>query len=131
MNKKNQRREAAQKRAKRQKITLMAVCAVLAVGFAVGLIMYQITRPAARVFSVPGQSVTLYEDGRFTARLAHNHNLSGTFIEEVSGNVSAISFFTGGNTVSTQIEDDVLILPPQWRSNCRAHVHETEFPLQR
>ena len=131
MSSKKQRREAAQKKARRRKITVMAICATLAVIFVIGIIVYQITRPGSRVFAAgANQSVTLYDNGRFTARLAHNVNFSGTFTEEVDGEVTTILFNQGGNTVSTQITNDVLLLPPQWRAAC-GHGHETEFPLRR
>ena len=132
MSSKKQRREAAQRRAKKKKITILAACITLTVAFVAAIIVYQVTRPDTRVFAVAGnQSVTLYEDGRFTARLAHNVNFSGTFTEEVNGNVTEISFVHGGNAVSTQIENDVLLLPGPWRATCRVHSHETEFPLRR
>jgi hypothetical protein len=132
MNTKKQRREAAQQKAKKKRILILAVCAACVAAVIAAAILIHVNRPAARVFSVPGnQSVTLYEDGRFTARLAHNVNISGTFTEDVSGNVTAISFTHGGNTVSTQIEDDILILPVPWRAACRVHSHEIEFPLMR
>ena len=132
MGKKNREREAAQKRTKKKRITTLAVCAVFTVAVIAVAIIAHVNRPDTRVFAIGGQTVTLYDNGRFTARLAHNVNISGTFTEEMSGtaNVTAISFTHGGNTVSTQIEDDVLLLPPQWRATCRIHVHEIEFPLQ-
>ena len=130
MGKRSKQREEAQQRAKKKKIAALAVCAVLAVAVIAVSVIVHVNRPGARVFAVGGQAVTLYDNGRFAARLAHNVNISGTFTEEVSGNVTAISFTHGGNTVSAQIEGDVLLLPPQWRAACRAHVHEIEFPLQ-
>ena len=132
MGSKKKRREAAQRKTKRRKITLLAVCVAFLVVYTVAVIVYHATRPDSRVFAVAGnQSVTLYENGRFTARLAHNVNLSGTFTEEVHGDVITISFTQGGGTVSTQIENDVLLLPDPWRATCEFHRHETEFPLRR
>jgi hypothetical protein len=132
MSTKKQRREAAQKRAKKKRITTIAILSVCAVAIIVVFTVYALTRPDSRVFSVPGnQSVTLYENGRFSARLAHNVNFSGTFTEEVSENVTEISFTHNGNTVITQIENNVLLLPETWRATCRAHNHEIEFPLSR
>jgi len=127
---KKERRIAAQKKAQKTKMTIMAVVAICVVAIIAGTIIYTITRPDSRVFAVSGgQSVTLYENGRFTARLFHNFNANGTFVEDESTGV--ISFTHGGNTVSTQIENDVLILPVQWRAACRVHSHEIEFPLAR
>ena len=130
MGKKSKQREEAQKRAKKKKIIALCVCAVFSVAVIAVAIIAHANRPDTRVFSIGGQAVTLYDNGRFAARLAHNVNISGTFTEEFDGSVTAISFTHGGNTVSTQIEGDVLLLPPQWRAACRAHVHEIEFPLQ-
>lgn len=132
MNTKKQRREAAQKRAKKKRMAIAAMCAAtLAFGIA-AIVIFAATRPDSRVFAVPGgQSITLYENGRFTARLFHNINFSGTFIEDTSENVTTITFMRGRNTVSTQIENDVLLLPMPWRATCRAHSHEIEFPLVR
>ena len=131
MSVKNKRREAAQKRAKRKKMTILAVCSALVGAFIIAAVVYTVTRPSARVFAVPGNlSVTLYENGRFSARLAHNVNLSGTFTEETHGDVSLITFAYGRNMVSTQIENDVLMLPFEWRTGC-AHGHAVAFPLRR
>ena len=132
MSKKNKRREAAQKKARQRKIAMLYLCglAILAV-VAVAVVMH-ITRPQVRVFAAEGNlSVTLYENGNFSARLAKNVNLSGTFTEVVSGNMSTITFNHGGNTVFTHIEDDVLILPVPWRAVCVVHSHAIEFPRRR
>jgi len=127
---KKQRREAAQKKAKKKRITIMAACFICLVAVMVAAITYTVTRPDTRVFAVPGgQSVTLYENGRFAARLFHNIDITGTFAEDEDSGV--ISFTHGGNTISSQIEDDILILPMQWRATCMNHSHEVEFPLVR
>ncbi|MCL2238753.1 MAG: hypothetical protein FWC07_02235 [Defluviitaleaceae bacterium] len=130
MNEKKQRREAAQRRAKKKRLTILVLCVACLMVVVTAAIIYVATRPDSRVFAVSGgQSVTLYENGRFVARLFHNMNISGNFTEDVSGNITTISFFHGGNTVSTQIENDVLILPISWRATCRIHSHEIAFPL--
>ena len=132
MNTGRQRREAAQKRAKKKRITILAICAVVLVAAITTAIVFSLNQPDSRVFTVPGgQSVVLYENGRFEARLFHDTNISGTFSEDVDGDITAISFMHGRTTVSTQIEDDVLILPMQWRATCRFHSHEIEFVLVR
>jgi len=129
---KKERREAAQKKAKKKRMTILAVCAACLVAAIAAVIIYAVTRPDTRVFAVPGgQSVTLYENGNFAARLFHNINISGTFTEDANGSVTVISFTHGRNTVSTQIEDDVLLLPEPWRATCGVHSHEIEFPLVR
>jgi len=130
MNTKKERREAAQKRARKKRIAIIATLATCVVLFIVAAVVYTVTRPDSRVFQVAGgQSVILYENGRFSANLFHNMSISGTFTEDVGEDASVISFTHGGTTIFTQIEDDVLILPVPWRSNCRTHSHEIEFPL--
>ena len=112
-----QRREAAQKRARKKRMTKMAVCATGLVVAVIAVIIYMATRPDSRVFEVPGgQSVVLFENGRFVAQLFHNTEISGTFIEDTSGSVTTISFTHGGNTVSTQIENiAAFFVPVQFR----------------
>jgi hypothetical protein len=125
-----QRREVAQKKARKKRLTILAVCAVFLVVTVITAVIYATTRPASLVFEVPGgQSVVLFENGHFAAHLFHNVEISGTFVEDLSGNVTTISFTHDGNTVSTQIYDNVLILPVPWRATCRIHSHEIEFPL--
>ncbi|MCL2222937.1 MAG: hypothetical protein FWC20_11455 [Oscillospiraceae bacterium] len=133
MGTKKQRREAAQKKAKKKRIITFTACIACLMLVVVAIIIYTATRPDSRVFAVSGgQSVTMYENGRFVARLFHNIDISGTFTEDNNnGNVTEISFTHGNTTVSAQIEDDVLTLPMQWRATCRIHSHEIEFPLVR
>ena len=110
---------------------MLIVCTTCVAALIIALIVYNITRPDMRIFSIADQRITLYENGNFSARLAHNINISGTYTEQVNDNVTAISFTHGGNTVSSQIENNVLSLPFEWRAACIAHSHETEFPLRR
>ena len=135
MSSKKQRREVAQRKAKKKRQTLLLMCAAGLAVVITAVVVYTLTRPDSRVFAVSsGQTVVLYENGRFVANLFHDANISGTFTEEEndeSGRVTTISFTHGGNTVLTQIEDDVLTLPPSWRATCRIHIHDTEFQLVR
>jgi len=133
MNTKKERREAAQKKAKQQKIIVTVICAVVAVTVVVVLAVYIATRPDSRVFAVPGpggtgqHSVTLYDTGRFVARLFHNNNFSGTFVEDGG----TLTFTHGATTTTGQIDGDEFLLPIPWRGTCRLHSHEIAFPLVR
>ena len=127
-----QRREAAQRKAKKKRLTIIAVGAASFAAIIIALAIYSATRPDIRVFAVPGgQSVVLRENGSFVANLFHDAEISGTYTEDESGSVTTISFTHGGNTVSTQIEGDVLMLPAPWRATCRFHSHEIGFPRVR
>ena len=128
MNTKKAQREAALKKAKKKRTIILAAFAACVVAIVVFAILVYANQP--RVFSADGQSVTLHEGGSFSASLAHGTSISGTFTEQVDGNVTAVLFTHGGNTVSTQIVDDVLLLPIEWRVGC-AHGHAVEFPLRR
>ena len=130
MGTRRQRREAAQSKARKRRMTIMALCAICLVAIIIAIVIYVATRPDSRVFAVPGgQSVALYENGRFVAKLFHNVTISGTFTEDVNGGITVVSFTHNGTTVSTQIEDDVLVLPVPWRATCIVHIHEIAFPL--
>lgn len=132
MNTKRDRREAAQKKAKQKKIMILALCSAFLATAIIVIIIFTPNSANDRVFSVPGgQSVTLRENGRFVANLFHDVNISGTFTEDIHENITTISFTSGSSTISTQIEDDVLILPMAWRAACRIHSHEIAFPLVR
>jgi small ligand-binding sensory domain FIST len=129
---KKERRQAAQKKAKQKRIIITAACAVCAVAVITALAVYTLTRPGSRVYAVPsGQSVTLYDNGRFTARLFHNTTLSGMFTEASYGIISNLAFTHGNTTVFSHIENDVLLLPQEWWGACMGHTHETMFPLVR
>jgi len=131
MSTKKQRREAAQRKAKKQRMVIMTMVATCLVAIIVGMIVIRANRPVARVFEVAGgQSVSLYDNGRFVAALFHDMNISGTFTEDVVGDVTTVSFTVDGDTIQTQIADDVLLLPVPWRGTCRAHSHEIEFLLR-
>ena len=131
MSMKKQRREAAQKRARKKRIVIVAVCAAVVVFAATAVSIYAMTRPDIRIFAdAGGQSVALYENGNFVARIIHTATISGTFTENVTGNVSSITFTYDGTIVSTQIEDDFLLLPEEWWTVC-GHNHETRLPLVR
>jgi len=132
VNAKKQRREAAQKKSKQRLILIFSLCTIILIGGAAAGIIYAVTRPATRVFSVAsGHSVTLYEDGRFTANLFHNVSFTGRYTEETAGDETIISFTHGGGTVTSQIHENGLLLPVPWRANCRAHSHEIIFPRVR
>jgi len=134
MNTKKERREAAQKKAKQQKMMILTACIVGLVAVGVILAVYLATRPGSRVFAVPApgsgeHSVTLYDNGRFTARLFHQNNFNGTFTEDETTGV--ITFTHGNHTVTGQIDGDEFLLPTPWRGTCRLHSHEIAFPLVR
>ena len=131
MSTKKQRREAAQRKAKNQRIAIMAMVATCLAAVIAGMIFIRAIRPDTRVFEIAGgQSVSLYGNGRFVADLFHDMNVSGTFTEDVDGNVSTISFTADGSTIQTHIMNNILILPAPWRATCVEHMYNIEFALR-
>lgn len=132
MNEKKQRRIAAQKKAKQMKTAMLIAAAFLVAAIVFAVAVHIAMRPETRVFGIEGgYSVTLHGNGSFDARLFHGRIMSGSFSEEVSGDITLVRFNRAGETAYSLIQDDVLSLPIPWRAGCAAHVHETDFPLVR
>lgn len=130
MSNKKTRKEQAIKKSKQKNRIIIAVFALLLVAVIATVVIVIAQRGQERVFSEGNQSVTLRDNGNFTASLAHNVNRSGTFTETEDGDVITISFTEGGATVTGSIIDGVLHLPEQWNTGC-GHGHNTELPLTR
>jgi hypothetical protein len=111
---KAERREAAMKKAKKNKKILMCVCASVAIAIA-ALIVFAVTRPTidSRVYTTGAQSVALFDDGRFRftdCRLAR----AGTYTETINGDVTTVAFVHRRNTFYGRIANDVLTIPQEW-----------------
>ena len=131
MNTKKEQREAALKKAKKKRVMILtgfAACVVAIVAFA---LLVSANRLDSRVFAAAGQTVTLYEDGRFRASFpVHGVTMSGAFEEHMREDGSIIVFNHQGQTIATQIIDDVFMLPFEWwMEGCCGNI--IEFPLQR
>jgi len=119
------RRTLAIKKAKRKKIIVISVGAVFA-ALILAFAVYSITRPEipSRVYATGPQSVTLYEDGRFSfvdCRFVR----TGTFTEIESNDAVTIignnddvtiAFFHNNRTVHGSISNDILTIPMEWDS---------------
>jgi hypothetical protein len=125
LNKKARRAERRRKE-KRKKIIIIASC-VLFAAVATTLIVFLTTRQSdERVYSDGLQEVTLFKDGTFTARLAHDtHN--GTYSEASEDGVTIVSFTSEGITVEGSIVNNTLKIPDLWNDG---HGHGAELKLK-
>jgi len=139
------RKEKAIKKARRKTIILVSIFALVVITVAVvgifarrqnnSQVTAQIRETAvestsrqAEVYSLGRQTVTLLEDGTFSASLAHGVRKNGTYsrIEESGGTM--VSFNVNGNEEVGWIANDSLHLPHEWDDN---HGHGNVFPRNR
>ena len=113
---KAERREKAIKKAKRKKTIIMAVCILIATAI-LALIIYTVTRPEvpSRVYATGAQSVTLYDDGRFSFVDCQIVRV-GNYIEDINGADITVKFVYNNVTVYGSISDDILTIPNEWDS---------------
>lgn len=129
MSSKKARREAARKKARQKKITVLIVC-IVAVAAVAALIFLALPQESdGRVFVAGNNRVTLYEDGSFTAELPHGVSKSGTYteIEHIDADVTTISFTVEDRIEVGSITGDTLTIPAEWDDG---HGHATEFVLR-
>ena len=112
MNKK-ERRAQALKKAKQKKIITISVCVSLALVITALIISSLYQQSKNRVYTDGYQTVTLHDDGSFTAALAHEMR-TGTYVENVEGDVVIVTFISEDKNVNGSIENDSLTLPAEW-----------------
>jgi len=79
----------------------------------------------AEAYSLGRQTVHLFEDGTFSARLAHNVNKDGTYTRAEESGRSRITFNSGGRAEDGWIINDSLHMPHEWEDG---HGHGSVFP---
>ena len=110
------RRAIAIKKSKRNRKIAISIGALAAIVFIV-LVIYSVTRPEipSRIYATGPQSITLYEDGRFSfvdCRFVR----TGRFTEIESNDDVMVEFVHNNITVFGNITDDVLTIPWEWDS---------------
>ena len=129
MNSKESRRQIAIKRARKKRVVIISVCAIVVLAFA-SLVIYELLRAdTSRVFVSGGSHITLHDDGTFNAQLPHNVRIAGTFTETVSGDITTVSFNSIRGTEDGNIYGNVLTIPDAWDSGC-AHGHGLRYTLR-
>jgi len=139
------RKEQAQRKTRQKNLVFIGVAVVAVI--AVGLWIYSLTQTEeqaqnpndlqidGRLFSDGTQTVTMYNDGTFTAELAHDERKTGTYMEMDAGEVTFVAFFTGEEeSENGVIEKDVqtggefLTFPDEWIDD-QGHGHGSRLPL--
>ncbi|MDR0502774.1 MAG: hypothetical protein LBH16_05570 [Treponema sp.] len=122
---KKQKKEIAIKKSKQKKIRLLCVCAAILIIIASGLIVFLNRSRNTEIYSYHGQTVQLFNDGKFTAALAHNVSKNGTYTKAKVNDRTVISFNVNGNTEVGWIINDSLNIPEEWKDS---HGHGSVFP---
>jgi len=108
-----QKKEQRIRTAKRKKSLLIAVLAIVLALVASFSITSLVRRNQVDVYSLWGQRIELFGDGRFTATMAH-HVQRGKHTIITKDGQQIVEFTTRGSTVSGILEGDALHLPPEW-----------------
>ena len=123
--KKIKRMENKKKKQRRKLIITVLICVLVAGGIAAYFVLRHdhdhdhsadnrsIMTGEVRTFSDGHQSVTLQNDGSFTARLAHGRK-SGTYTENTQGAVTWVIFSYDGTSARGRLEGDILTIPDEW-----------------
>jgi uncharacterized protein YxeA len=122
---KKARREAAKKK-KQKNVMIIIVCIAVVAAIAAFFIYNSIQQGQTRVFTAGEQTVSLHQDGKFAAQLAHNVTKRGTYTEEASGGLTMVTFYQDEAMELGIIQDNVLYLPDEWDDG---HGHGTRLPL--
>jgi hypothetical protein len=97
-----------------KKVLIMLACIVALTAVIYAAVWTLGKHVKAEVYTGGGQTVTLFEDGSFTADLHLNKRLAGTYVKHDFGYVIAVQFFVGGQLENGFLKDDVLQLPSAW-----------------
>jgi hypothetical protein len=124
----NTRREEAIKREKRKKRIIVGAIVAAAFLIAVLIILGINQQSQTRVYTDGDQTVTLYDNGNFAARLFHNAGMDGTYTESTIDGETTVSFTYGGTTSVGRIEENVLMIPDEWDDG-HGHGHGTGLTL--
>jgi hypothetical protein len=113
-------REKAEKEAKRQKILIICVCALIAAVVLTLAVLRAARNDDAETYSDGFQTIRLFNNGSFTATLAHGTHIRGNYKRINAGGKVEIHFTTDGNRRSGigYIENGELEIPWEWQDGC-------------
>jgi len=124
-----QRKLNAIKKARIKRIIIIGVCALIGLALILSRVNFN-SRSGnnAERYSDGGQTVSLHQDGSFTAVLAHNNRKSGTYTRTTEGDRISVSFNEDGNISVGRIANGALHLPHEWDDG---HHHGNILPRRR
>jgi uncharacterized OB-fold protein len=110
-NKKQLRREMAIQRKRKKQTITTGIIAVVMIAIIALLIFNIVSTDEDQVYTDGYATITLHENGKFTAVLYHNEQYSGTY--EISEN-NEVTFIYDGTTTTTELEQDKINIPHEW-----------------
>jgi len=112
---------------KLKKIIRISVCSVIAVIVIAAIIINILQQRNARIFTDGTQSITLRENGTFTAELYHGVMRNGLYKEDGVDDITIISFDENGIVAVGFLMNDVLTYPEEWDD---MHGHNRDLTLK-
>jgi len=122
---KARKKEKARKRANKKRLITICIC-VLVVVVAAGVVFFLRNYNEGEIYGYSGQTVQLFTNGKFTAKLAHN-TVSGTYARTTEGVLTIVKFNVNGYETTGFIENISLYLPDEWDDG---HGHGNIFTRQ-
>ena len=125
--KKSERQAEAMRKAKQKKIIIISVCVSIVLIIAALLIFNAYQQKDNRVYSDGHQTITLRDDGSFTAALAHNEKWKGRYTEDTKNSVTTVTFVVDRTSVNGSIRNNILTIPDEWQDD---HGHGSKLKLK-
>jgi len=123
------KREIAKIKARRKTFIIISILVLVVVAAAVVGINFGRHKNTSimqdELYSYGGQSVQLFSDGTFSAKLAHNVNKDGSYTRTVNSGITIITFTVNNKEETGRIVNDSLYLPKEWEDG---HGHGSVFP---
>jgi len=126
---KAEKRRLAIKKAKQKKMIIISACIAASVLIIAAVVYFAVRQGGDRVYASGNESVTLYSDGSFSARLYHGLVITGTYSESKQGRLTVVAFSHDGTVSNGTIEGKVLDLPEEWEDD-HGHGHDATFTLK-
>ena len=104
-----------------------AICVAIVAVIATVFLLDRAQQANMRIFANGSNTVTLHQDGIFTAQMPHNVRKSGTFTEHTEGNITTVTFAFDGRIEDGRIEGNILTIPQEWDDGCG---HGIRFTLR-
>jgi len=122
------RQTYALKKSKQKKLIItLGVCISVIVIIAAALLIFNsASQSQDRVFTDGHQTITLREDGTFTAELAHETK-NGQYTESTANSIITVTFTSEGKSATSRITNDILTIPHEWQDD---HGHGTQLKLK-
>ena len=117
------KREAERKKTRNRKIIIAsAIGLVIVLAIAAYIVLTTMQNAGAEIYTDGTQTVTLRQNGSFTAELVHDIRYTGTYTITEDDTWTIVTFTHNGNSVESELISDQLYLPDEWVAAC-GHGH--------